>query len=119
MTDKINKSKLGAELETTKIGQTRNRVNFTDHAIDRLLPNFFSAKTGNEKKRVKIFFDVSAKKDFTQNNWKGKNILLFGSEGFGLRTKTLMHSDFQFKVRINKNMESLNILNSVAVTVTI
>ena len=60
-------------------------------------------------------FDVSAKKDFTQNNWKGKNILLFGSEGFGLRTKTLMHSDFQFKVRINKNMESLNISNSVAV----
>ena len=45
----------------------------------------------------------------------GKNTLLFGSEGFGLRTKTLMHSDFQFKVRINKNMESLNISNSVAV----
>ena len=25
-------------------------------------------------------FDVSAKKDFTKHNWKGKNILLFGSE---------------------------------------
>ena len=29
-------------------------------------------------------FDVSANKDFTENDWKGKNILLFGSEGFGL-----------------------------------
>ena len=32
-------------------------------------------------------FDVSAEKDFTKNNWKGKNVLLFGSEGFGLKAK--------------------------------
>lgn len=60
-------------------------------------------------------FDVSAKKDFTENNWKGKNILLFGSEGFGLRTKTLMHSDFQYRVGISSKMESLNISNTVAI----
>ena len=60
-------------------------------------------------------FDASAKKDFTENKWKGKNVLLFGSEGFGLRTKTLMHSDFQFKVNISKNMESLNISNTVSI----
>ena len=60
-------------------------------------------------------FDVSAKKDFTKNKWNGRNVLLFGSEGFGLRTKTLMHSDFQFKIDINKSIESLNISNSVAV----
>ena len=60
-------------------------------------------------------FDASAKKDFTENKWKGKNVLLFGSEGFGLRTKTLMHSDFQFKVSISKNMESLNISNTVSI----
>ena len=59
-------------------------------------------------------FDVSAKKDFTDNKWDGKNVLLFGSEGFGLKTKTLMHSDFQFKVNISKNMESLNISNTVS-----
>ena len=39
-------------------------------------------------------FDVSAGKDFTSNNWMGKNVLLFGSEGFGLKSKTLTHSDF-------------------------
>ena len=60
-------------------------------------------------------FDASAEKDFTKNNWKGKNILLFGSEGFGLKTKTLSHSDFRFKVKINGNIESLNISNTVSV----
>ena len=60
-------------------------------------------------------FDVSAKKDFTTNNWKGKNVLLFGSEGFGLKTKTLEHSDFKFKVEMNNNIESLNISNTVSV----
>ena len=60
-------------------------------------------------------FDVSATKDFTKNNWKGKNVLLFGSEGFGLKSKTLMHSDFKFKVNMNKNIESLNISNTVSV----
>ena len=60
-------------------------------------------------------FDVSAKKDFTKNDWKGKNVLLFGSEGFGLKSKTLDKADFKFKVEINKNIESLNISNTVSV----
>jgi 23S rRNA (guanosine2251-2'-O)-methyltransferase len=60
-------------------------------------------------------FDVSATKDFTTNNWEGKNVLLFGSEGFGLKSKTLINSDFKFKVKINKNIESLNISNTVSV----
>ena len=30
-------------------------------------------------------FDLSSKKDFTQHDWKGKNVLLFGSEGYGLK----------------------------------
>ena len=60
-------------------------------------------------------FDISAKKDFTKHNWKGKNILLFGSEGFGIKTKTLENSDFRFKVNMNNNIESLNISNTVSV----
>jgi 23S rRNA (guanosine2251-2'-O)-methyltransferase len=60
-------------------------------------------------------FDVSAKKDFTKNNWKGKNILLFGSEGYGIKAKTLENSDFKFKVNMNDNIESLNISNTVSV----
>ena len=60
-------------------------------------------------------FDVSANKDFTNKDWNGKNILLFGSEGFGLRSNTLKNSDFKFKVKINHNIESLNISNTVSV----
>ena len=60
-------------------------------------------------------FDVSAKKDFTKNNWKGKNVLLFGSEGYGIKAKTLENSDFKFKVYMNDEIESLNISNTVSV----
>ena len=60
-------------------------------------------------------FDVSAQKDFTSHNWKGKNILLFGSEGFGIKAKTLENSDFRFRVKINSKIESLNISNTVSV----
>ena len=60
-------------------------------------------------------FDISAKKDFTKHNWKGKNILLFGSEGYGVKAKTLENSDFKFKVNMNGNIESLNIANTVSV----
>ena len=60
-------------------------------------------------------FDSNAKKDFTKHDWKGKNILLFGSEGFGIKAKSLDNSDFRFKVNMNDNIESLNISNTVSV----
>ena len=60
-------------------------------------------------------FDVSSNKDFTKNNWKGKNILLFGSEGYGIKAKTLENCDFKFKVNMNDNIDSLNISNTVSV----
>jgi len=60
-------------------------------------------------------FDTSAKKDFTQHKWKGKNILLFGSEGFGIKAKTLENSDFRFRVGMSGDIESLNISNTVSV----
>jgi 23S rRNA (guanosine2251-2'-O)-methyltransferase len=60
-------------------------------------------------------FDTNAKKDFSTHKWDGKNILLFGSEGFGIKDKTLSKSDFTFKININKSIESLNIANSVSI----
>jgi len=60
-------------------------------------------------------FDSKATKDFTENNWSGKNVLLFGSEGFGLNKNTVENSDFIFKIKISDQMESLNIANSVAI----
>ena len=60
-------------------------------------------------------FDRNGKKDFTQHDWKGNNILLFGSEGYGLKYHTLQNSDFLLRIGINKKIESLNISNSAAV----
>jgi len=60
-------------------------------------------------------FDISGTKDFTKNNWKGKNVLLFGSEGYGIKAKTLENSDFKFKVNMSNNIESLNISNTVSI----
>ena len=60
-------------------------------------------------------FDVSSTKDFTKNDWKGKNVLLFGSEGYGIKAKTLENSDYKFKVNMSSNIESLNISNTVSI----
>ena len=60
-------------------------------------------------------FDISAQKDFTKHDWNGKNILLFGSEGYGIKAKTLENADFKFRVNMNDNIESLNISNTVSV----
>ena len=60
-------------------------------------------------------FDVTAQKDFTKHNWNGKNILLFGSEGYGIKAKTLENADFKFRVNMNNYIESLNISNTVSV----
>ena len=60
-------------------------------------------------------FDSNSKKNFTENNWKGRNVLLFGSEGQGLRKNTITNSDFQFKIKINSNIESLNVANAVSI----
>jgi len=60
-------------------------------------------------------FDKNAEKDFTKHDWNGNNVLLFGSEGYGLKYQTLKTSDFLLKININKKIESLNVSNSAAV----
>ena len=60
-------------------------------------------------------FDSKGQKDFTDVKWEGKNILLFGSEGFGMKQHTGKYADFFVKIDINKNVESLNISNSAAI----
>ena len=60
-------------------------------------------------------FDTNGKKNFTEIKWEGKNILLFGSEGFGLKKHTMKYTDFLVRVDINKKIESLNISNCAAI----
>ena len=60
-------------------------------------------------------FDSKGDKDFTDIKWNGNNILLFGSEGYGLKKHTEKYTDFLVKININKKIESLNISNSAAI----
>ena len=60
-------------------------------------------------------FDKDEGKDFTKHDWEGKNVLLFGSEGYGLKYQTLKNSDFLLKINISNKIESLNISNSASV----
>ena len=60
-------------------------------------------------------FDAKGEKDFTDIKWEGNNILLFGSEGFGIKKNTSKYIDFNVKINISKNIESLNISNSAAI----
>ena len=60
-------------------------------------------------------FDKDGQKDFTKHNWDGRNVLLFGSEGYGLKYQTIKNSDFLLKINIDEKVESLNISNTAAI----
>ena len=60
-------------------------------------------------------FDIEGKEDFTKHDWKGNNVLLFGSEGHGLNYHIKKNSDFLFRININKKVDSLNISNSASI----
>ena len=60
-------------------------------------------------------FDGRGTKNFTDIEWKGNNILLFGSEGSGMHQHTSKYADFLVRIDINSKIESLNISNSAAI----
>ena len=60
-------------------------------------------------------FDGNGEKNFTDIEWKGNNILLFGSEGSGMHQHTSKYADFLVKIVIDRKIESLNISNSAAI----
>ena len=60
-------------------------------------------------------FNSKSHKNFTDIEWKGNNILLFGSEGYGIKKHTEKYTDFSVKININKVVESLNISNSASI----
>ena len=60
-------------------------------------------------------FDGKSDKDFTDIEWKGNNVLLFGSEGSGMHYHTSKYADFLVRIDINKKIDSLNISNSASI----
>ena len=60
-------------------------------------------------------FDARSEKDLIDIKWEGNNVLLFGSEGYGIKKHTTKYIDFNLKINISKNIESLNISNSASI----
>jgi 23S rRNA (guanosine2251-2'-O)-methyltransferase len=60
-------------------------------------------------------FDGNGDKNFTNIEWRGNNVLLFGSEGSGMHQHTSKYADFLVKIDINEKIDSLNISNSAAI----
>ena len=60
-------------------------------------------------------FEAKAESNFAEVKFKGNTILLFGSEGFGMKEHTKKYVDFFVKIDMNKDIESLNISNSAAI----
>ena len=42
-------------------------------------------------------------------------VLLFGSEGYGIKQHTRKYADFLVKIKINDKIESLNVSNSASI----
>ena len=60
-------------------------------------------------------FDSSSREDFTKIEWRGNVVLLFGSEGFGIKKHTEKYTDFLVKIKINDKIDSLNVSNSASI----
>ena len=60
-------------------------------------------------------FDVGGDKKLTEIKWEGNNVLVFGSEGYGMKKHTEKYLDFFVKIEINNKIESLNLSNSASI----
>ncbi len=60
-------------------------------------------------------FDASGNKKLTDIEWQGNNVLVFGSEGYGMKKHTEKYLDFIVKIEINTKIESLNLSNSASI----
>ena len=80
------------------------------------VPNINSTLKNLREKNFWVYgFDASGEKNFKDIKWEGKNVLLFGSEEFGMRKHTRKYTDFFVKINISDKVESLNISNSAAI----
>ena len=78
--------------------------------------NINSTLKNLRKKNFWVYgFDTKGDKEFTEIKWEGNNILVFGSEGFGMKEHTKKYTDFFVKIKMNNKTESLNISNSASI----
>ena len=88
----------------------------TEHVNIFEVSNINSTLKNLKEKNFWVYgFDSNVKKKFTDIEWKGNKILLFGSEGIGMHKHTSKYADFLVRIDIDKKVDSLNISNSAAI----
>ena len=88
---------------------------FDENKNDPILKTQIFGKDLSNPIGIAAGFDKNGDKNFVNHSWDGNNVLLFGSEGFGMKEHTKKYVDFFVKININEDIESLNISNSAAI----
>ena len=87
-----------------------------EHINIFIVSNINSTLKSLREKNFWIYgFDGSGDKDLKEVKWEGNNVLVFGSEGYGLKKHTEKYLDFTVKIEINKKIESLNLSNTASI----
>ncbi len=87
-----------------------------EHLNIFIVSNINSTLKSLKEKNFWIYgFDALGKKKLTDIKWDGNNILVFGSEGYGIKKHTEKYLDFLVKIEINDKIESLNLSNSASI----
>ncbi len=87
-----------------------------EHLNIFIVSNINSTLKSLREKNFWIYgFDANGKITLTDIKWEGNNILVFGSEGFGMKKHTEKYLDFTVNIKINSKIESLNLSNSASI----
>ena len=99
----MNKAHVG-NIENLKIVLTSNITN----PIKQLKKNNFTI----------YCLDNNSEQDLKNYKFHKKSLLIFGSEGKGIKNYIKEQCDIALKIKINPNVESLNLSNAVAITLS-
>tara|TARA_B100000424_G_scaffold261870_1_gene247312 strand:- start:497 stop:1234 length:738 start_codon:yes stop_codon:yes gene_type:complete len=87
-----------------------------EHLNIFIVSNINSTLKSLKEKNFWIYgFDRSANKNLNEIKWEGNNVLVFGSEGYGMKKHTEKYLDFTVKIEISNKIESLNLANSASI----
>jgi len=69
-----------------------------------------------EKNYWVVCLDSHSEQAIENFKWNEKNLIIFGSEGYGISHLIKKNADYRIKISIEHNVESLNVSNAAAIT---
>ncbi len=87
-----------------------------EHLNIFIVSNINSTLKSLREKNFWIYgFDGFGDKNLSDIELKKNNVLVFGSEGYGMKKHTEKYIDFKVRIKINNKIESLNLSNSASI----